>query len=192
MATLTNDELARVRLELGDNILAIGADPYLPVRAIWDVVRDNVVSSSTQPTSSSTAITSAGATTIVVASAAGLSVGTRVQLDVDQQRETCTIRSISGTTLGLIARLQHGGTYPVEIESPLTLVRGILSDLAALEQVHTREGYDALGLRRVDEVEWDERGAQYWIERARVWLRRRLATACGIRLAGRGSALEVY
>ena len=196
MATLTSDEMARIKLELGDTVLDVGAEPWIGIRSVWDVIQTNVVSSSTAATSSSTAIASAGPTTIIVSSASGLSAGTRVQLDVDGQRETVTIRNVSSTTLSIVARKTHSGTYPVEIESALTLVRGLLSDLTALEQVNTLSSFDALGLRRVDEVEWSERGAGYWIEWGKAQLRRRLATACGvgwIYSASRGTtALEVY
>jgi hypothetical protein len=120
----------------------------------------------------------------------------RVQLDCDGQRETCTIRNVAGSVLSLVARKTHSGTYPVEVESALTLVRGVLSDLISLEQVTSLASFDSLGLRRVDEVEWSERGQSYWIEYGRGILRRRLATACGvgwIYTASRGSsALEVY
>jgi hypothetical protein len=150
----------------------------------------------TAPTYSSTAITSAGAVTITVASAVDLVAGTRVQIDVDGQRETCTIRNVSGSVLSLIARKTHSGTYPVEIESSLTIVRGIISDLTALEQVNTLASFDALGLRRVDEVEWAEKGAAYYVEFGKGLLRRKLASACGVSWiynAARGSgALEVY
>jgi hypothetical protein len=196
MTTLSSDEMARIKLELGDTVLAVGAQPWIGIRSVWDVIQTYVESSSIAPTSSSTTVSAAGPTTITVASATGLTAGMRVQLDCDGQRETCTIRNVAGSVLSLVARKTHSGTYPVEVESALTLVRGVLSDLISLEQVTSLASFDSLGLRRVDEVEWSERGQSYWIEYGRGILRRRLATACGvgwIYTASRGSsALEVY
>jgi hypothetical protein len=194
--TLTLIEMQRIKYELGDTVLNVGAQPWIGIRSVWNVIKDNVLGSDTAPTYSSTAITSAGAVTITVASAVDLVAGTRVQIDVDGQRETCTIRNVSGSVLSLIARKTHSGTYPVEIESSLTIVRGIISDLTALEQVNTLASFDALGLRRVDEVEWAEKGAAYYVEFGKGLLRRKLASACGVSWiynAARGSgALEVY
>jgi hypothetical protein len=196
MTTLSSDEMARIKLELGDTVLAVGAQPWIGIRSVWDVIQTYVESSSVAPTSSSTTVSAAGPTTITVASATGLTAGMRVQLDCDGQRETCTIRNVAGSVLSLVARKTHSGTYPVEVESALTLVRGVLSDLISLEQVTSLASFDSLGLRRVDEIEWSERGQSYWIEYGRGILRRRLATACGvgwIYTASRGSsALEVY
>jgi hypothetical protein len=196
MTTLSSDEMARIKLELGDTVLAVGAQPWIGIRSVWDVIQTYVESSSVAPTSSSTTVSAAGPTTITVASATGLTAGMRVQLDCDGQRETCTIRNVAGSVLSLVARKVHSGTYPVEVESALTLVRGVLSDLISLEQVTSLASFDSLGLRRVDEIEWAERGQSYWIEYGRGILRRRLATACGvgwIYTASRGSsALEVY
>jgi hypothetical protein len=196
MTTLSSDEMARIKLELGDTVLAVGAQPWIGIRSVWDVIAQYVESSSIAPTSSSTTVSAAGPTTITVASATGLTAGMRVQLDCDDQRETCTIRNVAGSVLSLVARKIHSGTYPVEVESALTLVRGVLSDLIALEQVNSIASFNPLGLISVDEVTWSDRGQSYWIEYGRGILRRRLATACGvgwIYTASRGSsALEVY
>ena len=194
--TLTLIEMQRIKYELGDTVLNVGAQPWIGIRSVWNVIKDNVLGSDTPPTSTSTAITSAGAVTITVASATDLVAGVRVQIDCDGQRETCTVRNVAGSVLSLIARKTHSGTYPVEIESSLTIVRGIISDLTALEQVNTLASFDALGLRRVDEVEWAEKGAAYYVEFGKSLLRRKLASACGVSWiynAARGSgALEVY
>jgi hypothetical protein len=196
MATLTADEMSRIKLELGDTVLNVGAEPWIGIRSVWDVIRTNVVSSDTAATSSSTTVSAAGPTSITVASATDLSAGVVVQIDVGAQRESVEVRSVSGSVLSVICDKTHSGTYPVQIESALTLVRGVLSDLRRLEQINTLDSFSALGLRRVDEVEWDERGAGYWLEWGKAQLRRRLATACGvgwIYSASRGSsALEVY
>ena len=56
MATLTTDEMARIKLELGDTVLAVGAQPWIGIRSVWDVIAQYVESSAVAPTSSSTTI----------------------------------------------------------------------------------------------------------------------------------------
>lgn len=197
MSTLTDDELARIRLELGDHVLDAGAFPYADLRSVYAIVRDHVVSSSVAPTTSATPVTDAGPALLTLASVVGLATSSRVQLDVDDARETVTVRAVIGSTISVICRKAHAGTYPVEVESPLTIVRGILSTLARLEQVDTLESFAALGLVRVDEVEWSEEGRDRAIERARSKLQLRLADACGLRDTlrqnrGTTSSFEVY
>ena len=195
MATLTTDEMARIKAECFDNVLGVGAEPWIATRSIYDVILANVTSSTTAATSSTTTVSTAGPTTLTVASATGLVAGYKVQIDVDGQRETCTLRNVSGLTISVICRRTHSGTYPVEIESPLTLVRGVLSDLAAIGQVNSIDAWNALGLKRVDEVEWNDRGQFALVESARRTRRARLASLCGlsgILRANRGGRFEVY
>lgn len=197
MATLTDSELARIRAEVGDHILATDAEPYFGSQHVYTVIRDNVTSDDVAATTSSTTVSAAGPTTISVASATGLVAGQKIQLDCDGARETVTIRNVSGTTLSVICKKTHSGTYPVEIESPLTLVRGILYDLASLEQNDSLDSVGTSGLKRVDEVEWrDDEDAGSAIERVRTRLRKKLAQLTGlnhlIRLNQGGDTFEVY
>ncbi|MBF9672488.1 hypothetical protein IAI19_11615, partial [Streptococcus pseudopneumoniae] len=81
----------------------------------------------------------------------------------------------------VICSKTHSGTYPVEIESPLTIVRGYLSALDALDRGEVGQVAGALGLKRVDEVEWmDGNGVIVAFERWRDVIRTRLASACGL------------
>lgn len=202
MSTLTADEMARIKSELDDNVADYGAQPYLDVRAVYDVIRDHVVSSSVAPTTSSTAVTAAGPTTITLASATDYAAGQRVVIDVDDAREVVTIRSLTGAVASIVATKTHSGTYPVEVESGLTIVRGILSDLITLDTQSRAQVGSALGLKRVDEVEWntDSGGIIAAFAAQRQLLRRRLANATGLatlyamnraRGAG-GSGFEAY
>lgn len=187
--------MARIKAECFDNVLSVGAEPYLSVRALYDVIQANVESSSTAATTSSTTVSAAGPTTLTLASVSGLAAGYKVQIDSDAQRETVSVRAVSGLTISVLCRKTHSGTYPVELESALTLVRGVLSDLSALEQVTTLDAFNSLGLKRVDEVEWSDGGASLYVERARKRLRMRLASLCGlsgILRSASPSAFEVY
>ncbi len=153
MATLTDDELARIKSEVFDNLLGVGAIPYFDVRTLYPVLRDNVESSDVASTTSSTSVSTVGAVTLTLASATGYAAGQRIVLDVDDQRETVTIRSVSGSTVSVMCRKTHSGTYPVEVESALTLVRGYISDLITLEQIE-RGAFETAGVKRVDEIEF--------------------------------------
>jgi hypothetical protein len=186
VGTLSDDELARIRRELLDNVLDVGALPFADFRHVYGIIRDNVSSSTTAAatTATGTIAANAGSTTITVASATGLAVGTRVQVDVDSQREVCTIKSLASTTVGLVLAKAHAGTYPVEIESALTLVRGTLSDLAAVQDelnVARKTG----GIKKVDEVEFfgREGGGMSRLQELRAEqsrLRLDLARMCGL------------
>jgi hypothetical protein len=159
----------------------VGAEPYVGHRSIYAVIQDYVSASSVAATTSSTTVSAAGATTITVASAAGLSAGTRVQLDVDQSRETVTVRNVSGTTLSVICRKTHSGTYPVEVESALTIVRGLLADLTEIEQGRLPDTWATAGIKRVDEVEFrDGADPSRALDSARERLRLELARAVGL------------
>lgn len=182
MATLTDDELGRIKAEVLDNVLDVGATPYIGIRAVYDVIRDHVASSSVAPTTSTTAVTAAGPASLTLASVAGLALGSRVVLDVDSVREVVTVRAVTGSAISVVCRRLHSGTYPVEVESPLTIVRGLLADLAALDD-QEQDATASAGLKRVDEVEWETSQGASIADRLvarRAELRDRLARACGL------------
>lgn len=180
MATLTDDEMARVRAELGQHVLANAASPLIGILSIWNVIRDNVVSSSVSPTTSATTVSAAGPAVLTLASVVGFVEGQSVQLDCDAERETVTIRAVVGSTISVICRKPHSGTYPVAVESPLTIVRGLLSDLRRLSQGDMLTAFSALGVKRVDEIEFTDAGKFTMIQTAQFALRKQLAEACGV------------
>lgn len=150
---LSAGELQRLRYELGANVVGIGAEPYIEHQRIFDVIQQNLTSDSTEPTTSTTAVTSAGSVTLTLASASGLSAGARVVLDTDDDYEVVTVKALSGSTITVNCRRTHGAPFPVEIESGLTMVRCKLWQLAGLERQVTDAAADA-GLKKVDEVEF--------------------------------------
>jgi hypothetical protein len=199
---LGDDELARIKAECLDVVLDVGAAPYFDIRAIYVVIQEHVLSSTIAPTTSATAVTTAGPTTLTLASVSGLASGSRVVVDVDSSREVVTVRAVVGSTISVICRRLHSGTYPVEVESPLTIVRGLLADLAALDD-QEQDATASAGLKRVDEVEWETGAGASISDRLlarRDALRDRLARACGIShilaagrsLARGSSSFEVY
>lgn len=204
MTTLSTDEMARIRLEVFDNLLNTGAMPYISVLTVYQVIQANVLSSDTPPTTSSTTVSAVGPTTLTLASATGLTAGIKVQLDVDGARETVTVRNVSGLTISVICNALHSGTYPVEIESPLTIVRGILADLSNVEQRLFAKARSGAGIKQVDEIVFfggnEGRSRLDEIAREQLRLRWQLAATCGLtgilrealgRIGG-GTTIEVY
>ena len=201
MSTLLDSEMAAIRREVLDNVLDYGASPYVGVLSIYQIVQDHVVSSTVAPTTSTTAVTAAGPTVLTLASVTGLAAGMRVVVDSDDLRETVTIRAVIGSTISVICNNLHSGTYPVEVESPLTLVRGILADINALDTFQ-RGAPSQAGLKRVDDVEWatGKESPLKALMARRNQLRMELANACGIGWVlrsimarnGGGGNLEAY
>ena len=181
--TLSEIELDRIKFEAMDNVLGFGAVPYASIRNVYGIIQDNVSSSSVDPTTSSTAVTAAGAATLTLAVATSIVAGTRVVLDVDDSREVVTVRNVSGSVISVVCTKAHAGTYPVEIESALTIVRGLLADLETLSQ-RERTLYASAGVKSVDEIEFfgpmERGGALGAIMGARIAKRHELARACGI------------
>lgn len=154
MATLTDDEIKRIGAELGIDVLAPLAFPYAGAfTSYMTIIRDYVQSSSVASVTCSTTVSAAGPTLLTPSSTTDFVALTKIVLDADAQRETVTLRAISGGQFSVVCRKAHSGTYPIEVESGLTLVRGLLADLALLEEIE-RDGWPSLGLKRVDEVEW--------------------------------------
>lgn len=205
MTTLTDAELMRIRAELFDNVLDIGAVPMINIHAIYTtVIAPNLSAASVAPTTSSTAVTATGPNVLTLASVSGLASGSRVVIDVDDSREVCTVRAVTGSTISVICKQLHSGLYPVEVESGLTIVRGILTDLETIDQKQ-RLGINSAGVKKVDEIEFfsASEGGSVLVqaEAFRNVLRGRLATACGVtgllhdlsaRVSSSSPALEVY
>lgn len=187
---LDDADIVRIRAELGDNVVAALANPYIGVRAVYDVIQ-SYVQTDAEATSSATSVTAAGPVSLTLVSVTGLAAGSRIVVDVDDQREVCTVRSVSGLTVSINARKTHSGTYPVEVENPLTIVRGYLADLETIAQ-RERVLYTSAGVKSVDgEIEFfgrSEGGALASIEDARKRTRMRLAQACGVVWIANGEA----
>lgn len=200
MSTLLDSEMAAIRREVLDNVLDYGATPYIGVLSVYNVIQNHVISSTISPTTSATAVTVAGPTVLTLVSVSGLVAGMRVVIDTDDLRETVTIRAIVGSTVSVICNNLHSGTYPVEVESPLTLVRGILSDLNNID-TYQRAAPGTAGLRKADEVEWatGSESPLRTLAARRSALRMELASAAGIgwvlrdiRARNSGTSYEAY
>lgn len=176
----TDSEIARMRFELGYNVMDVGAEPYLGITSVFDqVIRENSLSD--YATTSSTAVTGnsdPSPSTITISNATGFATGQRVVVDVDTRRETVTIQNLSGTSLTALFTKTHSGTYPVAIESGETIAREILNKLSSFDSERL-DRLKASGVKKVDEIEFFG-GALAEFDAARNALRNDLASALGV------------
>lgn len=152
---LLDSEVAKIKWHLGYNGLTIASEPYILHAAVFD----QVIQPYTQAgllTSSSTevdAATSPEQVGLVLASATGLSVGDKIVVDVDSRMETATIQSISGSTVYVLLKNAHTGTYPVSEECGETIIRNILSKLDDII-ARIQSAASSAGLKRAEDIEW--------------------------------------
>ncbi len=200
MALLTS-EVARLKYELGFNLLAVGAEPYIGVAALFEQVIQPYLLGGAMTTSSTTvaAASTPTAVSLALASAAGISVGDALIVDVDSLQERATIRSLSGVTAGVLLSKAHSGTYPVTVEGGESIIRAILQRLQALSGLGVEGGamsgaIETAGIKKVDEIEffgtgtWSGSQMSLLIRQREYW-RDELANALGIeRLNGSGAS----
>lgn len=193
----TDSEIARMRYELGYNVLDIGAEPYIGITSVFDqVIRENSLSD--YATTSSTSVTGnldPSPSTITISVATGFAAGQRVVVDVDTRRETVTVQNLSGTSLTALFQKSHSGTYPVAIESGETIAREILGKLISFD-TDRLDRLKSSGVKKVDEIEFFG-GALTEFDAARNALRNDLASALGVpnlhvRKSHRLTRFEVY
>lgn len=158
---LLNSELQRVRYELGYNVLAAGAEPYISYVAIFDKVVQTYLNAGAK-TTSTTAVTAASAATpvaLTLTDATGFTAGDRVVVDVDARQEWATVTLVSGSAITVPLKLTHSGTYPVTVEGGEAIVRELL---VKIRQVRDRMAlqYGSGALKKVDEVEFYDRGGK--------------------------------
>jgi hypothetical protein len=178
----TDSEIARMRVELGYNVMSNSAVPYIQITNVFDQVIAQYALSDVSTTSVTTVSEPTAPTpaTIVVASATGISAGCSLVVDVDSRREVVTVQNVSGSSVTAIFSKAHSGTYPVSVDSGETIVREILQQLADLNKTLSSR-MSAAGIKKVDEIEFSD-SKSAWLEftNARDYLRDQLASALGI------------
>lgn len=204
MALLTS-ELRRIKAELGYNVLASGAEPYIGVHAVFEQVVQTYCTAGAV-TSSSTAVTAATSPTpvpLTLVSATGFSLFDRVVVDVDDRQEIATVSLVSGLAVTLQLSKTHSGTYPVTVEGGEAIVRDILRKIDHISKpggMLEKSGGTA-GIKSVDEVEFfgasGEINRLKEIEKLRAYYRQELADALGVQnlralRRGGSDALSVY
>lgn len=153
--SLTTAELRRIKYELGYNVLASGAEPYIGVHAVFEQVIATYMTGGASTTSATavTAATTATPVTLTLTSATGFAAGDRVVVDVDDRQETVTVQSLSGTSMVVQLRLTHSGTYPVVQEGGESIVRELLGRLRVVA-AQIGDSATSAGIKRVDDVEF--------------------------------------
>lgn len=159
---LLDSEIARIKAELGYNVLTTGAVPYIGVTQVFEqVIQDNVLAGAV--TSSATTVPAlaegspATPRTLTLASGTGFTTGDRVVIDVDDRQEVVTARLVSGAALTADLSLTHSGTYPVTVEGGESIVRELLR---SIRNTKTEMGatFGEGALKKVDEVEFYQTG----------------------------------
>lgn len=200
MALLAS-EIARIKYELGFNLLTVGATPFIDVVAIFEQVIQPYLGAGAA-TTSSTAVTAADTptpVTLTLASASGIATGCRLVIDVDDRQEIATLQNLSGSNATVLLSKTHTGTYPVTVEGGETIVRELLKNIAAVKsELASTFGYGAL--KKVDEIEFYQSGSSTLFgklgEQLAFW-RGELAAALGLqgmwsRRSGCGGAIAMY
>lgn len=160
---LLDSELARIRSELGYNVMGVQAEPYIGVTAIFNTVIQQYITSGAK-TTSATPVSAASAPTpqtLTLASAVGFSAGDVMVVDVDSRQEKATIQAVSGSTVTALLSLAHAGTYPVTVEGGESIVREVLGHLTTLGALGMGGVAGAMakvqkraGIKKADEVEF--------------------------------------
>lgn len=200
--SLTDAELMRIRYELGFNLLETSAVPYIGVTQIFEQVIQPYLASGTNTTSTTavTAATTATPATLTLASASGFTSLARVVVDVDDREEVATVQAVSGSTITVLLKLAHSGTYPVILEGGEAIIRDILRKIRT---VHTQinAAVNTAGIKRVDVLEWYGNSAQTtqaaMLKNLLMHWRDQLASALGVPNLWRergsaGQVLSVY
>lgn len=206
---LTSSEVARLKYELGFNVLSVGAEPYIGVAALFEQVIQPYTTAGAS-TTSSTAVTAADTptpVTLTLASPTGFAAGVAVIVDVDSRQERATVQSVSGSTITVLLAFTHSGTYPVTVEGGESIIRGILQKLQAIDGLSAGASAGILGaaaatagIKKVDDIEFFGGGDGVGsgvsrfseLRRLREYWRDELASVLGIvRLDGTSSASSV-
>lgn len=158
---LLDSELQRVRFELGYNVLAAGAEPYISYVAVFDRVVQAYLNAGAKTTSATAVVAATTATPVAITltSSVGFTAGDRVVVDVDARQEWGTVTLVSGSAITVPLKLAHSGTYPVTVEGGEAIVR---EQLARIREVKERMAsqFGTGSLKKVDEVEFYERGGK--------------------------------
>lgn len=183
---LLQGELTRLKVELGYNALLIGAEPFIGITQLFDLVILPYLSAGAITTSTTTVVASSppALTAITLTSPTGFAAGARVVIDVDVRQETVTVESLSGSVLSALTSLAHSGVYNLTVEGGESIIREYLRYIRDVKaQMALAFGTGAL--KAVDEIQWyDVKGAQTLFgnlgDQLMYW-RTELASALGIR-----------
>lgn len=199
---LLDSEIARCKYELGYNVLSIGAEPYIGVARVFElVIQPNLLAGA--KTTSATVVTAVAAgalaspVTLTLADATGFSAGDRVIVDVDSRQEAATVQAVAGATITVLLSKAHTGTYPVTVERGESIVREILGRLRDIAEKLGTSVVQQVGIKQVDEIEFfggNMFSVRREMQRMQDYWRNELASALGVQnlRANVGGAIAVY
>ncbi len=162
MALLTS-EIMRIRVELGYNLMGVGAEPYINIVSMFNSVIQSYMTAGASTTCSTPVVEADTPTpqTLALVSGTGISVGDIVVVDVDYRQEKATIAHMLGSNITVQLSKAHTGSYPVTVEGGESMVREIVKELQALRlgglggvpgamsKIKSRAG-----IKKVDDVEF--------------------------------------
>ena len=213
---LRNEEVLRLKFELGYNVTGIGAEVYVMdgYIAVFDrAVQPYLIDVGT--TSSTTVAAGAGVTAITVAGnpasssstqALSFVTGSNVVIDVGAAQETSVVQSMSGLVMTLNLVNAHTAPYPVLLQGAEQTIRDIFARLDAIKSEMLNVAPKTAGIAQVDEIKIHgaQRGRFSMRNKfddllyQRDEARRDLAGALGVpylrdvRSRGGGGAVELY
>ena len=159
MALLAS-EILRAKVELGYNVLAIGAEPYIGTSQLFEQVIAQYMTAGPSSTSTTVCAQMLGPTIqqITLASVVNFNVGDKVAVDVDARYEQARIEQIAGNVLTLQLYQAHsdatnGSSYFVSVEGGEFVVREVLREIAAVKASISKSRVQA-GLQQADEIHW--------------------------------------
>ena len=190
---LLDSEVKRIKVELGYHALAYGAEPYIGVTALFEKVIQPYLLAVADTTSTTTVVASGSPAlvTLTLADPTGFAAFERVIIDVDASEEVATVRSLTGSALGVLLSKAHDGIYPVSVEGGVSMARRALRRCEAISaKMESSRGTGAL--KRVDEIEFHQAGKNLTQFRAYgeelEFRRDELAAILGVQRLNRGSA----
>lgn len=156
---LLNSEIARIKGELGYNLLTVGAEPFVNVVALFEQVIQPYLGEGATTTSSTAVVSSAAPEPVAITldDATGFAQFDRVAVDVYPRQEIATIQSVSGSDIYVMLYNEHTGTYPVTVEGGESMVREALSKISEVKR-EMSDSYGAGSLKKVDEIEFHSTG----------------------------------
>jgi hypothetical protein len=215
---LRNEEIVRIKYELGYNVTAVGAEFYIAYHSVFDrAIQPYLIDLST---TSATAVTAdedgASVDIVVVANPAvtngsdtqtlAFVVGGNVVVGHGPSQETSVIEAISGLTLTMTLFNAHSGTYAVAVQGSEQIIRDCFDRLDQIKTEMLNVAPKVAGLAALTgEVEFfssgrnNRKGGRSKFEELifqRTIARRDLAGALGVPylpdMGGGDSNFEVY
>jgi hypothetical protein len=158
---LTNSEVTRIKSELGFNVLATASQQYV---GGYLFMFEQVIQPYIDEADSTTCATPVAASTtptprtLTLGDASGVAAGDTVIVDIDTRQERATVQSKSGNDITCLLSKEHSGTYPVAVESGVTIVRDILQKIAdvktTIASIRSR-----VGIKKAEDIEFFGGGA---------------------------------